>query len=104
MIDNSLDGFRLRRGDNVSPLRDDEAQETMAHATPTKEKKRKSNGELTNYSLQGNCRDCHMKTSYVCSICERIRILDPERHPKKSWFCHRKTNRPCLQQHIFNKH
>ena len=40
-----------------------------AHLTPTKRRKRLTDGSLTTHLQQGRCRQCGLKTRYVCSTC-----------------------------------
>ena len=107
MVDNQLDGICLRSRRSRFPVATSDSSVQVnyeCHLTPTTEKKRKANGELTNYTLQGNCRVCHKKTSYVCSTCERERREDPDIRILKPWYCHKKSRRSCFSQHLETEH
>jgi hypothetical protein len=76
----------------------------FAHLTPTKKKRKRKDGVVTNHSKQGYCSICRKKTKYNCSQC-----MDNE-HPvedddeKETWLCHADTGRPCFAQHMTIKH
>ena len=105
MVDNKLDGRSLRtRRTDVAASDSWSCINIATHLTPTTERKRKKNGELTNYTLQGNCRICRKKTSYVCSACEIQRKDNPNIRRQKPWFCHKKHRRSCFSQHLEKMH
>ena len=53
------------------------------HLTPTKCRRRTSDGELTAQRLQGHCIKCGKKTTYLCSAC-----MDNDDESKTPWLCH----------------
>ena len=75
---------------------------TGVHLTPTK-KRRRVRGQLTNFLMQDWCSDCFggkaFKTTYVCSECR-----DVDGCAKNLSFCHPKTGRLCLREHVENIH
>ena len=72
-----------------------------AHLTPTKKKRKKKDGTLTNQAKQGYCIECRMKTKYLCSQC-----VDEDPHDKKdeTYLCGSESNRPCFANHISKTH
>jgi len=105
MIDNSLDVVATRTTRTPPALRRSRRNMEVIvspHLTPCKERKRKKNGELTSYSHQGKCRECGMKTTYLCSVCDD---KDPNRGRGKPWYCHSKNGgRDCFERHKRNDH
>jgi hypothetical protein len=70
--------------------------------TPTKKKRRKADGTLSNYCWQGYCCVCHSKTTYVCSVCNENPCVDGE-----VFVCStRKTNsqKLCFHEHLTTAH
>ena len=71
MADNRLDEISLRARHTCSNVatRDSSFNANIAiHLTPTTERKRKQNGDLTNYMLLGNRRICRKK-DIICMQC-----------------------------------
>ena len=102
LIDNNEDGVRVQTrtrqvptgrsptGD-VGPAR----AGVGVHLTPTKRKRKKKDGGVTSYNLQGSCRICRHKTTHECSRC---RDLDP--NETGEWYCHSATSRDCFDIHL----
>jgi hypothetical protein len=71
------------------------------HLTPTRRKRKKSDGTFSNHLYQGRCGVCGKKTAMVCSICHD----GPEENGGDSRFvCGSKTTRPCFAVHLQTKH
>ena len=68
------------------------------YLTPTK-RKRMSKGEPTNYMLQGLCRMCKKKTTYMCSVCHYSPDITDD-----GWICHSQHHRDCFARHVDQKH
>jgi hypothetical protein len=109
LIDNSYDRVgvtsrRMRSGVQVSPTA--AAAVDLAsgapragasiHLTPTKKKRKRTDGTVTNHALQNKCRECRKKTKYCCSVC-----LD---NRKETWLCYSETGRTCFVNHIDHEH
>lgn len=73
------------------------------HLTPTKKKRKRKDGTLTNHSLQGRCRICGLKTRYMCSMCDDERN-DDDGPSSIMWLCHSETYRMCFSEHISDEH
>ena len=67
------------------------------HVTPTKRKKKKRNGDVTNHSMQGHCVICKKKTRFLCSTCNDEREKGVV--GKSPWICHAETGRDCFKSH-----
>jgi hypothetical protein len=69
--------------------------------TPTKRKRKKADGTISNALFQGRCGVCGKKTTMVCSICHD----GPEEDTADSKFvCGSKTTRLCFAIHLQRKH
>ena len=105
MIDNKLDEVVTRNRATRRPPADQILANasltsgTGVHLTPTKEKRKNRDGELTGDQLkQGRCRICTEKKScYICSECKR-------EHGINVWLCHSRTGRTCFHQHYCAEH
>ena len=75
IIDNTLDEIGLRCEPGA---RNAMRVACSPHLSPCKEKRRKRNGEWTNYTKQGYCRGCGAKTTHLCCECVKIRCDHPE--------------------------
>ena len=110
MIDNTLDevGTRGRRGLQPGVVRNNlrrAAPTCSPHLSPCKDKRRRRTGALTNYTKQGYCKGCGMKTTHVCSECEKIRLDNPDGGHKQAFFCHyHRTRKNCFERHIMEEH
>ena len=74
-----------------------------AHLTPTKKKRKKKNGEVTNHAKQGYCAICRRKTKYMCSLCYDENG-DGGDHDQEIYLCGNETGRTCFQTHLDNTH
>jgi hypothetical protein len=75
---------------------------TAAHLTPTKRKRKDKNGQPLQLLLQGRCKVCQKKTSYICSLCNDEQGPDVRSEP---WLCHhRNGSRDCFEEHCGNVH
>ena len=72
-----------------------------AHLTPTKKKRKKRDGTLTNLAKQGYCIECKMKTKYLCSECVDD---DPHEENGETYLCGSETNRTCFADHMTKAH
>ena len=116
LIDNDFDGTRTRSagaaptnndGDH-SPLicrhtGDPRSGVDVHLTTPTKRKRKKADGTVTNQRLQGRCIVCERKTAMVCSTCND-ESGDPDGAQKVPWLCRSDTGRTCFSEHCRNKH
>ena len=68
------------------------------HLTPTRIRKRRSDGTYTNFAFQGRCQVCHSRTTSCCSMC----VADPD-CPNDGWLCHTKS-KPCFLHHASIAH
>ena len=66
-----------------------------AHLTPTKRKKRKKDGTITPYTLQGRCKVCRDKTTFICSMCKDINNSADD-----TWLCWTNKGKMCFSQHM----
>lgn len=66
-----------------------------AHLTPTKKKKKKSDGTITPYTLQGRCKVCQSKTTFICSMCKDDNNSDDE-----TWLCWTNKGKMCFSEHM----
>ena len=111
LIDNNYDtwGHARRRQQGSGGMVNDESPTlsrvtglprsgVAAHLTPTKRRRRKSDGSLTIHRLQGRCMICQLKTTYLCSSCndDHEVNLTTGRTP---WLCHTEKGRTCFAQH-----
>jgi hypothetical protein len=76
----------------------------FAHLTPTKKKRKRKDGTVTNQAKQGYCSICQKKTKYNCSEC-----IDNQEHggndtEHETWLCNAATGRSCFAQHMTSKH
>ena len=70
------------------------------HLTPTKRKRRKSNGSVTGNSVQGACKGCGKSTTWICALCKST---NPEKG--EPWYCRSKTGgRHCFSDHTNEEH
>ena len=108
MIDNNYDRYRrsggtvrLNSGMQGSPSLYDKSgvprAGVHAHLTPTKLKRKRKDGTLTNQCKQGYCGVCKRKTKYNCSQC-----IDESQHDEEKliWLCHTDTGRDCFTLHM----
>lgn len=72
-----------------------------AHLTPTKQKRRRCDGTVTNHSKQGRCRMCLKKTRHICSQCKDD---DQAFENPVMWLCHTETGRFCFPEHATKYH
>ena len=73
-----------------------------AHLTPTKRKRKDANGQPIRCVLQGRCKVCSKKSSYICSLCKSHLGEESWREP---WYCHPKNGgRDCFQIHCVEDH
>jgi hypothetical protein len=92
---------RPRRGGATSPA-NNRVVATAAHLTPTKRKRKDKTGQLLRFSLQGRCKVCQKKTSYICSLCKHEQGPDVRSEP---WLCHhRNGGRDCFDEHCRDVH
>jgi hypothetical protein len=71
------------------------------HLTPTRRKRKKRDGTLTNHVHQGYCVVCSKKTTMVCSVCRG----GPEQDGGDSMYvCGSKTTRLCFAIHLQQRH
>ena len=103
LIDNTADQ-RTRTRQSSTGATHEEGVANVAndspHLTPTKRKRRKSNGTQTGHSVQGACKDCGKSTTWICSLCK-------SQNPEKSepWHCRNKNGtRHCFHDHTLLKH
>jgi hypothetical protein len=107
LIDNRYDsigsGQRVQnRRDDPELLLDDAGLPrcgVYAHLTPTKKKKRKKDGTLTTFTLQGRCKVCRDKTMFICSMCKDDNNIDGE-----TWLCWTNKGKMCFSQHMQEFH
>jgi hypothetical protein len=115
LIDNTYDDGSVTRnrgtnGSNASPellnRRTGSGRSGLqVHLTPTKRKRRRMTGEVTNHSMQGRCRVCGMKTKYVCSSCDdEAAEASTEQNAPTMWLCHSETGRLCFPEHVTDNH
>jgi hypothetical protein len=72
----------------------------LHHLTPTRKKRKDKNGKPLRFALQGQCRECCQKTSYVCRTCKDTVLSGPE-----PWYCHSKNGgRECFNDHCEKVH
>jgi hypothetical protein len=114
LIDNNYDrtGGRSRRqedggiGSNSSPTITHATgaprSGIYAHLTPTKRRKKKSNGELTRYSYQGRCKVCGRKTIYICSQCMDEDVTNGA--TCEVYICYTNKGRLCYSEHMHTAH
>jgi hypothetical protein len=112
MIENTLDNV-LRPRNNVEVAVPPEADVPglndpatgrarsgiQIHITPTRLKRKKADGTITNQALQGRCRHCQAKTKWCCSAC-----LDDPDCTHNGWICHTSTQRRCFPTHVVDIH
>lgn len=110
LIDNSYDeGLRAGRQKGIgnspkerSPTLSDTGVPRSginAHITPTKRRRRTSDGRETSYLLQGRCKVCSAKTTMTCSLCG-----DDGKRAQEPWICNTKRGRPCFSEHMWAEH
>jgi hypothetical protein len=116
LIDNTYDqvGSGTRRSENIAetPSPDLVHRRTgagragvYAHLTPTKRRKKLADGSLTTHSQQGRCRQCGLKTRYVCSTCnDEMEDYHDDGQSSVQWLCHTETHRMCFPEHVSIKH
>lgn len=73
------------------------------HLTPTRAKRRRKDGSLTNHGLQGRCRICTRKSKYLCSACND-EAQESGGNTSRVWLCHTETGRMCFPEHITSHH
>jgi hypothetical protein len=73
------------------------------HVTPTKRRRKRSDGTITRNLFQGHCRVCTKKTTFVCSVCKDDNE-DGIIHGKEVWICMNKRGRNCFYEHMTDKH
>lgn len=68
--------------------------------TPTKRKRARKDGTLTNQNYQGHCaaKGCNGKAKFVCSVCR------DKTGGKEIFFCHSDTGRDCFAKHLTKCH
>lgn len=71
------------------------------HLTPTKKKRKRKDGTVTNHLKQGYCNECGKKTKYNCSKC--LDEMGDEGTTEK-WLCHTETGRDCFLNHMNKAH
>ena len=71
------------------------------HLTPTRRKRKRKDGTITNYLHQGRCNVCGSKTTMVCSVC---RNGWGEEGEPKSFCCASKSGTNCFSTHLQQKH
>ena len=111
MIDNTLDGVTIRCSARTVATANPVALHVdgtprcgiAAHLTPTKLKRRKKDGALTPYTLQGNCMVCKKKTTWTCSQCIDDDI-DGRWESKQPWLCSSSSGRVCFGTHLTEVH
>lgn len=117
LIDNTFDeGLRSRRATTTAIGKaSPEVLDTRtgagrsgiyAHLTPTKRKRRRADGTLTNHSLQGRCTVCKTKkTRFVCSECnDEAFESGADASSSIVWLCHSETGRMCFAEHFTTHH
>ena len=68
------------------------------HLTPTKRKRKRSDGSNTPYLLQGRCVVCKAaKTTMLCSLCSDDNNISGAKEP---WICNTKNGRMCFSEHV----
>ena len=72
-----------------------------AHLTPTKKKRKRRDGSVTNHLKQGYCDECGKKTKYNCSECYDKSL---EEGTAEKWLCHTDTGRNCFLNHMNKCH
>ena len=110
LIDNNYDtiGMRARRRNRgeETPAAIDRGLARAglhAHLTPTKKKRKRRDGTITNYKLQGKCKICGEKTTFMCSLCVDARDESPL-GSKTPWLCYTSKGKLCFQLHIDSHH
>ena len=71
------------------------------HLTPTKKKRKRKDGTVTNHLKQGYCDECRKKTKHNCSKC--LDEMGDEGATEK-WLCHTETGRDCFLNHMNKAH
>ncbi len=108
LVDNSYDeGLRAGRQKGIKPNGESPTLSENglprsginAHLTPTKRKRKRSDGSETRYLLQGRCKQCGSKTTMTCSLCsdDSTRVNEP-------WICNTKGGRYCFSEHMRKEH
>jgi hypothetical protein len=104
LIENTFDTRAGRRRMSPSSIARLGEQATMGietHATPTKRRRKKRDGSLTPYLLQGRCSQCQRATTHVCSTCSQIFA---DRNEYGGWICSSRQGRLCFNLHVTNTH
>lgn len=100
MIDNTLDQRSSRARLAQIPEANQNLPIQSPHLTPTKKRRRNRNGNITDKTLQGNCRVCKKSTTWTCNLCKAQDPGGPE-----PWCCHTKNRgRTCWREHCQQKH
>jgi Transposase IS4 len=69
------------------------------HLTPTKRKRKRLDGAVTNAAYQGKCVICRKKTKFMCSEC-----VDDSPSDSGVYLSHTDRERDCFSQHMANVH
>ena len=106
MIDNTFDEVGLQPWATPTSNRRTAANvasgSPIPHLTPTREKKRKTDGTESTHTRQGRCLICKRKTTYLCNICNDKVQSEGGKLP---WYCHEKNgHRECFTTHIEKDH
>ena len=114
LIDNNFDNVRhMRRSPRSTPTQFNMCCKQVqlvdqtgapragvnAHLTPTKRKRKNKDGQELSYSLQGRCKVCKSKTTYVCSQCK-----DDNPNGTEPWLCHSNKGKMCFANHMRDFH
>ncbi len=96
---------RRNRGEETPAAIDRGLASAGLHAqlTPTKKKRKRRDDTITNYMLQGKCKICGEKTTFMSSLCVVARDESPL-GSKTSWLCYTSKGKLCFQLHIDTHH
>ena len=99
LIDNKYGVTNMRSLNVEYDVTDVTASGVGPHLTPSRRKRKRHDGSLTNSIYQGRCRVCKdgHKSKFVCSECSRDMAKDV-------WICHSDTGRDCFSKHLRTSH
>jgi hypothetical protein len=106
LIDNTFD-TRAGRTKRSSPsaVARHQSRPTMGidatHVAPTKRRRKKQDGTVTPYLLQGRCTHCQRATTNVCSSCSET---FEEVGEYGGWICSSRQGRNCFTMHLAAHH